>query len=109
MTNEERMELLRRAVEDLGSQAAVGRRLGYSAATVSQVLKGTYGGALDAFLTRVEETFDSTEVDCPMLGKIRLPVCVEERRRPFSTCNPHRVRMYQTCRKCRHNTDEKED
>lgn len=109
MTNEDRMTLLRRAVAELGSQAAVGRRLGYSASTVNQVLKGVYGGALDAFLTRVEECFDSAEVDCPMLGRIRLPECVEERRRPFCTANPHRVRMYQTCRRCRHNTDERED
>ena len=105
MTNDDRMELLREAVAELGSQAKVGRRLGYSAATVSQMISGTYGGQLDAFLTRVEEVFGRSEVDCPILGTIAYPQCVEERRWPFCSANPHRVRMFQACRTCRHNTD----
>jgi hypothetical protein len=108
MTNDDRMDLLQEAVETLGSQAKVGRRLGYSSTTVSQVLSGSYGGQLDAFLTRVEEVFGTTEMDCPILGVITLPVCVEERRKPFTTANPHRVRMFQACRRCPHNTDPKD-
>lgn len=38
MNNEDRMALLRDAVIELGSQAKVGRRLGYSSGTISQVL-----------------------------------------------------------------------
>lgn len=105
MTNDDRMALLRRAVQELGSQAKVGKRLGYSSATVSQVLSNTYGGQLDQFLTRVEETFGTAEMDCPILGRIPLPICVTERRKPFCTANPHQVRMYQTCRRCSNNTD----
>ena len=109
MTNNDRMAMLRKAVADLGSQAKVGKRLGYSSATVSQVLSNSYGGQLDQFLTRVEEVFGTAEMDCPILGVITLPTCVTERRKPFTTANPHRVRMYQTCRKCPYNTDDHSD
>lgn len=70
MTNDDRLELLRDTVAELGSQAKVARLLGYSTATVSQVLAGLYKGALDAFLTRVEEVFGKTEVFCPVMGAI---------------------------------------
>lgn len=109
MTNEDRMELLREAVAELGSQARVARIMGYSSATISQVLGGSYEGRLDAFLTRVEEMFGRSEVRCPILGAIAYPQCVAERRRPFCTANPHRVRMFQTCRVCANNTDPKEE
>lgn len=107
MTNDDRMDLLRDAVAEHGSQAKVGKKLGYSSGTVSQVLSGNYGGQLDAFLTRVEEVFGTAEISCPVLGEILLPECVEERRKPFTTANPHRVRMYQACRLCPNNTDPK--
>lgn len=109
MNNKERLDLLRDAVAVNGSQVKVARLLKYSSATVSQVLAGEYKGALDAFLTRVEEVFGTSEVDCPMLGLILLPTCVQERRTPFTTANPHRVRMYAACRTCPNNTDPKEE
>ena len=109
MTNDDKLALLREAVADHGSQTRVGRMLGYSASTISQVLSGTYYGKLDAFLTRVEEVFGRSQVECPILGTIGYPQCVEERRRPFCTANPHRVRMFQSCRGCGHNTDPKDE
>lgn len=109
MTNDDRLELLREAVSLHGSQAKVARMLGYSAATISQVLAGQYKGLLDGFLTRVEEVFGKTEVDCPILGTITYPQCVENRRKPFSSANPHRVRMFQACWSCSNNTDPKEE
>jgi len=109
MTNDDRMAMLRKAVQDLGSQAKVGKRLGYSSATVSQVLNNSYGGQLDQFLTRVEEVFGTAEMDCPILGRIPFPDCVTERRKPFCTANPHQVQIYRTCRKCPYNTDDHSD
>jgi len=105
MTTEARLDLLRRAVA-AGSQAAVARKLGYSAATISQVLSGNYGGALDAVLARVEDVYSPSSVDCPLLGHIGYPRCVSERRRPFSMANPHLVRMYRACKNCANNTDK---
>lgn len=110
MTNEDRLELLRETVATHGSQAKVVKMLGkYSTATISQVLAGQYKGQLEAFLTRVEEVFGKTEVDCPILGTITYPQCVKDRRRPFSSANPHRVQMFQACRVCPNNTDPKDD
>ncbi|MBU4273990.1 MAG: DUF3164 family protein [Planctomycetes bacterium] len=45
--------LLRKAVQAEGGQAAVGRKLGYSAATISLVLGGNYNGSTDAIRDKV--------------------------------------------------------
>ena len=106
MTESNRLELLRDAVESHGSQTKVAKMLGYSSATISQVLGGTYQGALDKFLTRVEEIFGTEMVSCPVLGKdVLLGRCVQERRAPFSSANPLRVQFYRACSKCSVNTD----
>jgi len=105
MTSEDRMTLLREAVEREGNQSKVAQKLGYSATTISQALSGTYGGSLDGLLTRVEEVYGTRIVACPILGEIRLPRCVAERRTGFSTANPHRVRMFRACKACRFNDD----
>ena len=105
MTGDDRLELLRRAVAEAGSQAKVAIKLGYSSATISQVLSCTYQGTTDAILVRVEEVFGNRVVDCPLLGEVGLGRCVEERRRPFSASNPQRVKLYRACRRCEHNTD----
>ena len=109
MANDSRMDLLRDAIAEHGSQAKVAKLLGYSSATISQVLSGNYGGQLDTFLTRVEEVFGKAEINCPVLGEILLPECVDARRKPFTTANPHRVRMFHACRVCVNNTDKKEE
>ncbi len=105
MTATDRLTMLREAVAREGSQAKVAQRLGYSSTTISQALSGTYGGSLDALLAAVEEVYGTQEIECPILGTIQFPRCVAERRREFSTANPHRVRMYRACKACRFNTD----
>lgn len=105
MTSNDRLTLLREAVEREGSQAKVAKRLGYSATAISQALSGTYGGSLDILLNMVEEVYGTRIVPCPVLGEIQFPRCVQERRRGFSTSNPHRVRMYRACKECGFNTD----
>ena len=105
MTNDNGLELLRGAVESHGSQTKVAKLLGYSAATISQVLGGSYQGGLDNFLAKVEEVFGSTTVQCPIRGKILLGKCVKERRQPFTMSNPVSVQTYRTCKKCPFNTE----
>ncbi len=107
MTAADRYALLCEAVERYGSQAKVGKILGYSSATISQALSNTYKGSLETLLGRVEECFGKQIIDCPMFGRIQLPRCVEERRRPFSAGNPFRVRLYRACRRCEFNVDIK--
>ena len=60
------------------SQAKVAKELGYSAATISLVLKGKYAGDLKT----VERKFK----------------CVSYRRMKFSAVNPQRIALYKACR-----------
>jgi transcriptional regulator with XRE-family HTH domain len=93
------MQLLRKKCEEL-TQAEVARRLGYSASAVNQVLKGEYRGDPAQLLTRVEEVFGSTVVNCPVCGDISLGKCAANRRLPFASINPMRVRLWRECRNC---------
>lgn len=105
MTDNDNITLLREAVERYGSQAKVGKVIGYSAGAISQVLSNTYTASLETFLGRVEECFGKEIVACPLLGEIPFHKCVRERRRPFSSGNPFRVRLYRQCGICEFNTD----
>lgn len=104
-----RMSLLRDAIEAQGSQAKVSKMLGYSTATISQVISNSYPGALEKVLNRVEEVFGSRTVDCPIRGKIALNECVEARRASFSNANPTLLQLFQTCPRCGFNTDNNDD
>lgn len=99
MTPPDRMDLLRLKCVDT-SQAAVARALGYSPSTINQVLKGTYPDS-SIVLTRVEEIFGGTTVECPVvMGPITLGKCAEHRKRPFAATNPLRLLFHRTCPKC---------
>lgn len=84
-------------------QSTVARRLGYSDAVVSSVLRGTYRGDLRAVETKVRAHLMATRVACPVLGDIDLSRCLEEQARPFAATSGHRVRMYHACRACPNN------
>lgn len=56
------LSLLRKAVLAEGGQAAVGRKIGYSATTISQVLGGTYNGSTDAIRDKVLEIYGGKTV-----------------------------------------------
>jgi DNA-binding transcriptional regulator YdaS (Cro superfamily) len=99
MNDNERMVLLRNRCEKIG-QSAVARELGYSPAAVNQALSGKYRSALTALLTRVEELYGATLVECPVVGEITLAKCSENRRRPFTAINPTLVRLYRECKEC---------
>ena len=105
MTNEERervMEILRQAVEK-SSQAEVARRIGRSPAAVNQVLKGVYAGDTEAVLERVSAEFGGAEVECPVMGRIALSHCIENRERAFRPVNHQRVKLWKGCRECERN------
>lgn len=93
------MELLTQAVAESG-QAAVARRLGYSASAINQALHGTYGGSLDNLMQRVAETYGNETVVCPVMGEILLRRCADERRKGFAATNPQRARLLIACRDC---------
>ncbi len=101
------IELLRRRVEET-SYRQVAHELGYSTATIYQVLKGSYQGNLERIRRRVEAIYRVDEVPCPVLGLISTIRCAHERRRPFAATNPIRVRLFRTCPTCPYNPDRKE-
>ena len=105
MTENKLIDVLREAVEQHKSQTKVARMLGYSPATVSQILSGNYQGSLDKVLAKVEEVFGTRTVCCPVLGEVRIGRCMNERRSPFSAANPMKVRLYRSCPECENNTD----
>ncbi len=96
------LEVLREACEE-SSQVIIGKRLGYSKTTVSQVLGGKYTGDVARFQESVEAVLMKRTVNCPVLGDIALSVCLSHQKRKFSTTNPMRVQMYRACRaQCQH-------
>lgn len=89
-----------RAACEQSSQAKVGRRLGLSASTINQVLKGTYPSGLDRIRGLVEGELLGATVVCPVLGEIPRNRCLEHQRRPFAATSPMRVQLYHACPVC---------
>ena len=96
------MKLLRQMVEELG-QAEVARRLGKSAAAISQILSGKYQAAPDEILRRVIEIFGGVSLQCPVLGEIPLAQCADEQKKPFAATSHQRVALYRACQTCPQN------
>jgi DNA-binding transcriptional regulator YdaS (Cro superfamily) len=87
------------------SQVAVARRLGISASTINQILKGVYKGNLTRFETLVRGELMRETVVCPVMGEITKRRCHDEQRRPFAVTNPVRVAVWRACRDgCPHST-----
>lgn len=99
MTQPDLLELLRSRCAE-SSQKAVADRLRYSPSAINQALKGSYKGDLTNLLTRVEEVYGSTTVECPLQGTITLGKCAANRALPFITVNPARVQLWTACRNC---------
>ncbi|MGE0333200.1 MAG: helix-turn-helix domain-containing protein [Ramlibacter sp.] len=84
-------------------QAEVARRLKVSDGTISNALRGRYIGNVDRLAERIRGELLNTEVLCPVLGSINARVCQDEREKPFSAINSHRVRLFRACRRCPNN------
>ena len=89
---------------NMESQAAVAKRIGYSPATVSQVLSNSYQkGDISRFEQVVRGALMAETIICPRLGEMSRDVCLNWQRRPFSTASSNAVAMYQACRSgCEH-------
>lgn len=101
MTSDDRMNLLRTVVAEHG-QATVARRIGRSSAAISQILSGKYKGNPDRILELIDAEYGSAVVDCPVMGRVALGRCIEERNKPFKATNPQRRQLYVACRNCTH-------
>lgn len=82
------------------TQADIAQRIGYSAAVVNQVLKGTYRGDLKRVQQAVEGALMALNVDCPVAGEMPRQRCAEYQRRGFALTNPMRVALSRACKTC---------
>jgi hypothetical protein len=82
------------------SQSAIARRIQYSPATVSHVLKKNYPGDLVAVETAVRRAVMTEAVSCPVLGEISGAECLANQKLPYAPQNPQRVALYSACQRC---------
>ena len=80
------------------SQARVAKEMGYSAATISLVLKGRYAGDLSAVERTFNGCFKNALLICPVLGELSVDRCIRYQKQKFSAVNPQRVALYKACR-----------
>jgi hypothetical protein len=86
-------------------QATVARRLrqadGYpSDPLVYRVLRGSYPHPTERLADLVRGVLLASTVACPIHGALRLDVCQQWQRRPYSSGSPLAVQMYRACRAC---------
>ncbi len=97
------VQALAEACEMSGSQSQVAKRIGYSPAVVSTVLKNTYRGDLTAVEDRVRAVLMSDTVDCPAVGQeIELATCLEHQAhvKARNRSNAFRITMMRHCPNC---------
>lgn len=93
---------------DKSSQRVVGSKIGYSPATISLVLKGTYKGDLSAVERAVKSKLNTAALECPVLGQITPTQCSNNQNKPFSANSSMHVRLFKACRACPNNTKRKD-
>lgn len=87
------------------SQSVVAKALGYSPATISQVLSNTYRGDVGRIQEMVSGRYMAATVDCPVLGELGRNACLEWQAKPYAATSSHRVQMYRACRAgCAHSS-----
>lgn len=82
------------------TQAKVAERLGYSAAVINQVLKGTYKGDVARVQKAVEGALMGLTVECPVIGELPRDRCLDYQRAPFAATNHLRVQFMRACPNC---------
>lgn len=93
---------------DCSSQNKVAKKLGYTGAVVSQVLRNCYPGNMVNVQQRVEGILMGTTLNCPALGELPIHECQawRQKSRHFSNANHQRVMMYRACNRCPNNARE---
>jgi DNA-binding transcriptional regulator YdaS (Cro superfamily) len=98
MSGQDWIEALREAC-DRQTQARVAKLVGYSPATISQVLKGTYRGDMASIEGAVRGGLMGGTVTCPaLMQEIPTNRCLSLQRRPFSFTNAMVNRIRRHCR-----------
>lgn len=97
---------------DQSSQTKVARRVGYTAAVVSQVIRNSYPARREAIEDRVRAIYLDGLIDCPALGELSAEACLHwrDRANKLTSSSPAIVRMFRACSKCpRHARSQEED
>ena len=85
---------------DKSSQAKIAKKIEYSSATISLVLKGEYKGNNENIQKAVEKHLMAVTVICPILGEISKIICEKQRDKPFSSASRQSVELFKACREC---------
>lgn len=80
------------------SISAVAKRVGYSAAVISEVIGNKYRGDMDRVVGTIRGALMGVTVSCPVLGDVGRNRCLDEQRRPYSPTSSLRARLYRACR-----------
>jgi hypothetical protein len=83
------------------SQSRAAEAIGYSAATVSLVIRRAYTGDLTRVEQAVRGAWMGDTVSCPA-QHVEMPAhqCVAWQRKPYDSSNHQTVRMFTACRSC---------
>ncbi|WP_421780754.1 transcriptional regulator [Kiloniella litopenaei] len=85
---------------DRSSQRVVCSQIGFSTATLSQVLNNCYPGNMKKVEQAVNDALVRESVACPILGVIQSVQCLENQRRKFSPSSPQALRLFRACKGC---------
>lgn len=89
---------------DATSMSQVGKRLGYTKATVSQVIRNQRRpGSLGAIEAKVRAELLAERVACPVLGDITLSTCLDKQALEYANTNSMRVQLWRACQGCERN------
>lgn len=80
------------------TQAAVAKRLGYSASAISATLANRYAGDVGEISERVRGAYLSATVECPRKGPMNRNACLQWQDKPFAATSADRVAMFHACR-----------
>ncbi len=78
------------------TQAA--RKIGYSAALVSNVIANKYGAGTERIEAKVRGALMNEKVVCPVLGEIGRDHCLDEQAMPKLSTSSIRSKLYRACR-----------
>ncbi|WP_106752396.1 transcriptional regulator [Pannonibacter carbonis] len=102
------LELARLA--DASGLNASARRLGYSAAVISETIRNKYRGDLARVEATVRGALMGETVVCPVLGQIGRDACLAWQAKPRAVTNAVRTRVYRACRSgCPHSRLKRQD
>lgn len=82
------------------SLTQAGRRISYSASSISQVLSRTYRADTRRIEEMVRGALMAATVTCPELGEMARHVCLEWQKRPYTDASAMHIRMWRACQKC---------